>query len=48
MQLGSRNESGDSMSLQLRLSAIYLGSPKKTPDKPAQQQPEANDEEPQL
>lgn len=45
MQLGSSSESGESMSLQLRLSALYLGA-KETSSKeqPQQEQPEANDE----
>ena len=36
MQLGSSSEAGDSMSLQLHLSALYLGAPKKQaePGKP--------------
>ena len=29
MQLGSRSEAGDSMSLQLHLSALYLGDQQK-------------------
>jgi NhaP-type Na+/H+ or K+/H+ antiporter len=46
MQLGSSSESGDSMSLQLRLSAISLNSASKTLEKPSLKQPsEANDEE---
>jgi hypothetical protein len=49
MQLGSRSESGDSMSLQLRLSAVSLSSASKTPEKPSpQQQTEANDEDKML
>jgi hypothetical protein len=45
MQLGSSSESGDSMSLQLRLSAVSLNSASKAPEKPSQKkQPEANDE----
>lgn len=45
MQLGSSSESGDSMSLQLRLSAVSLSSRSKAPEKPSpKQQPEANDE----
>ena len=42
MQLGSASESGDSMSLQLRLSALYLGAEE---EQPQAIQPEANDEE---
>lgn len=42
MQIGSASEAGDSMSLQLRLSALYLGAQE---DQPAQTQPEANHEE---
>ena len=36
MQLGSSSEAGDSMSLQLHLSALYLGAPQKEaePGKP--------------
>jgi len=45
MQLGSSSESGDNMSLQLRLSAIYAGSSRKTAEEPSQKQPETNDEE---
>ncbi len=43
MQLGSAGESGDSMSLQLRISAMYMGASQKTSEKPSQKQPEAND-----
>ena len=46
MQLGSTSESGDYMSLQLRLSAIYVdseGHPTQTPSQPIQ--PEADDDE---
>lgn len=42
MQLGSSSESGDSMSLQLHLSALYLGAQKKQLDT---KQPEVKDEE---
>jgi Tfp pilus assembly protein PilO len=42
MQLGSSSELGDSMSLQLHLSALYLGAQKRQLDT---EQPEANDEE---
>lgn len=46
MQLGSTSESGDNMSLQLRLSAVYPGNPAKASENPTQnQQPEANHEE---
>jgi hypothetical protein len=50
MQLGSTNEAGDSMSLQLRLSALYLGTAQKPAEQPpAQPRPqEANNEEPLL
>jgi len=41
MQLGSSSDSGESMSLQLHLSALYLGTPKPPSD---QKQPEVNDE----
>ena len=46
MQLGSTSESGDNMSLQLRLSAIYLAAeatPSETTSQP--NQPEGTDEE---
>ena len=42
MQLGSSSEAGDSMSLQLHLSALYLGAQKKQAE-PGQ--PEAENEE---
>jgi len=42
MQLGSSSESGDSMSLQLHLSALYLGTQKKQLET---KQPEVKDEE---
>jgi len=42
MQLGSSSESGDSMSLQLHLSALYLGTQKKQAEVRPQ---EAQDEE---
>ena len=42
MQLGSANEAGDSMSLQLRLSALYLDSEEEQPQATPS---EANDEE---
>ncbi len=46
MQLGSSGESGDSMSLQLTLSALYLGAAPKSSQEPSQpKQQEANDEE---
>jgi len=46
MQLGSRSESGGSMSLQLRLSAISLNSASKASEKPSQkQQPEADNDD---
>jgi Tfp pilus assembly protein PilO len=45
MQLGS-SESGDSISLQLRVSALYLGDSSKTPEEtPRQPQSENNDED---
>lgn len=44
MQVGSSNESGQSMSVQLRLSAICLGTQKKPPP-PQEKPPEANNEE---
>jgi len=46
LQLGSAGESGDSMSLQLTLSALYLGAGPKSSDEPSQpKQQEANNEE---
>lgn len=46
MQLGSTSESGDNMSLQLRLSAVYPGERSKASEKtPQKQLPEANDDE---
>jgi len=46
MQLGSAGESGDSMSLQLTLSALYLGAAPKSSQGPSQaKQQEANNEE---
>lgn len=46
MQLGSSSESGDSMSLQLHLSALYLGTQKKQLDvSPPDAGGEVNDEE---
>lgn len=47
MQLGSSNESGQSMSVQLRLSAICLGTEQKPQDKkqPQDVSQEANNEE---
>jgi len=42
MQLGSSSESGDSMSLQLHLSALYLGTQKAKLDT---NQPEVKDDE---
>jgi len=46
MQLGSTSESGDSMSLQLRLSTLYLGAEEKSTNKQAQtKQSETNNEE---
>jgi len=42
MQLGSSNESGQSMSVQLRLSALCLGKDQPTEDNPPQ---EVNDEQ---
>jgi Tfp pilus assembly protein PilO len=47
MQLSAMSESGDSMSLQLRVSAIYFGTPER-PDQggqPQPQQPGTNDED---
>jgi len=42
MQIGSASEAGDSMSLQLRLSALYLGT---QPEPSEQMQSEVNHEE---
>lgn len=45
MQLGS-NESGDNISLQLRVSALYLGDASRAPEEtPRQPQSETNDED---
>jgi hypothetical protein len=44
--LGSRSESGDSMSLDLRISAVYVDTtPKAAEPTPQPKQPEANDDE---
>lgn len=44
--LGSRSESGDSMSLDLRISAVYVDTSRKASEQPPQQkQPEASNEE---
>jgi hypothetical protein len=49
VQIGSSNESGQSMSLQLRLSAICLAAEQKPPEKqPAQEQPREADNEQQI
>jgi Tfp pilus assembly protein PilO len=48
MQLGSTSESGDNMSLQLRLSAVYPGEPSKASEKPSQKQPSEADHEQEL
>ena len=49
MQLGSSSESGDSMSLQLRLSAISMNPASKTPEKAStKKQAEANNEDEML
>lgn len=47
MQVGSSNESGQSMSLQLRVSAICLGTEQKPSEKkqPQEQPPETDNEE---
>ncbi|MGE5297521.1 MAG: type 4a pilus biogenesis protein PilO [Solirubrobacterales bacterium] len=46
MQLGSSSESGNDMSLQLRVSAICLGDPSKAPmETPQKPQSEKNDED---
>jgi Tfp pilus assembly protein PilO len=47
MQLGSSSESGDSMSLQLHLSSLYLSAEQQLPEGQLQpKQQGANDEEP--
>jgi len=43
MQLGSSSESGDSMYLQLRLSAIYAGASQKAAEKTSKKQTESSD-----
>jgi len=49
MQLGSSSESGDSMSLQLRLSAISMNPASKAPEKASKKkQAEANNEDEML
>ena len=45
MQVGSTNETGQSMSLQLRLSALCLGSEQKASQSEQEKQQEVNDEE---
>ena len=46
MQLGSAGESGDSMSLQLRLSTLYLGTDQKPTEEQSQpKQQEANNDD---
>jgi hypothetical protein len=45
MQLGSTGESGDNISLQLRLSTVYLGAGQKPAERPLQRKQEANDED---
>jgi Tfp pilus assembly protein PilO len=44
MQIGSTNETGQSMSMQLRLSALCLGSQQQSQNKSQQEQQEINDE----
>lgn len=49
LQVGSSSESGDSMSLQLRLSAISLTSTSNASEKPSEKKrPEANNEDEML
>jgi Tfp pilus assembly protein PilO len=48
MQLSSANESGESMSLQLGLSALYLGAENKPSETQAQPKPEEDNNEEQL
>jgi hypothetical protein len=46
VQLGSASEAGDSMSLELRLSTLYLAADEKPSSQPSQPRPtEKNDEE---
>lgn len=45
MQLGSTGESGDNISLQLRLSTIYLGAGQRPVERPSQRKQEAHDED---
>lgn len=45
MQVGSTNETGQSMSLQLRLSALCLGTEQELSQNERQEQQEINDEE---
>jgi len=46
MQLGSTSESGDNMSLELRLSTLYLAADEKSsPKQPQPKQQETNNEE---
>jgi hypothetical protein len=46
MQLGSTSEAGDNMSLELRISAVYLAADEKSATKPSQpRQPEKTNEE---
>lgn len=48
MQLGSAGESGDSMSLQLTLSALYLGAAPKPSQEPSQSKKQEADNEEKL
>lgn len=48
MQLGSASEAGDSMSLQLRLSALYLGAEEKSSEKQVRSGQRGTDDEEQL
>ncbi|MBM4027390.1 MAG: hypothetical protein FJ280_18585 [Planctomycetes bacterium] len=46
MQIGSASEAGDSMSLELRLSTLYLAADEKSSSKPSQpRRKETNDED---
>ena len=47
MQLGSTNESGQNMSLQLRLSALCLGTEREPSEKQQPQEPQQQEQQPQ-
>jgi hypothetical protein len=48
MQLGSASEAGESMSLELRVSALYLAADEKSSAKPTQPKPAEKNNEEQL